>query len=172
LGAIIYTGLIKPRKGLQMIQLHEHLQKFTGYAQYADSAENPHENSVNKVAFTAIDQAIKTFMSYKVNNSIVRNQDVHYYNTEAGAINDNHHVIEDQLNTLYQKSTKLSHEFILNYYLSQDDGMYGIDVKIEFFTLPPDTVKQGPSRGYGYYFFSKMAVLHIDELHCLEYILG
>ena len=53
LGGIIYTGLIKPRKGLQMIQLHEHLQKFTGYAQYADSSENPHENSVNKVAFTA-----------------------------------------------------------------------------------------------------------------------
>ena len=62
LGGIIYTGLIKPRKGLQMIQLHEHLQKFTGYAYYADSAENPHENSINKLAFTAIDQAIETFM--------------------------------------------------------------------------------------------------------------
>ncbi len=135
-----------------MIQLHEHLQKFTGYTQYADSAENPHENSVNKVAFTAIDQAIETFMGGL--------QDVRHYNTEAGAINDNHPVIDDQLSTLYEKSTKLSHEFILNYYLSQDDGMYGIDVKIEFFKLPPDA------------YFNKMAVLHIDELHCLEYILG
>jgi len=147
-----------------MTQLHEHLQKFTGHTQYADSSENPHENSVNKVAFTAIDQAIKTFMGGL--------QDVRHYNTEAGAINDNHPVIDDQLSTLYEKSTKLSHEFILNYYLSQDDGMYGADVKIEFFTLPPDTVKQGPSRGYGYYFFSKMAVLHIDGLHCHEYFLG
>tara|TARA_Y100000361_G_scaffold67373_1_gene59296 strand:+ start:1791 stop:2213 length:423 start_codon:yes stop_codon:yes gene_type:complete len=140
-----------------MIQLHdlEHLQKFTGYTQYADSSENPHENSVNKIAFTAIDQAIKTFMGDL--------QDVRHYNTEAGAINDNHHVIDDQLSTLYEKSTKLPHEFVLNYYLSQNDGMYGIDVKIEFFTLPP-------YHNHGY--FNKMAVLHIDDLHCHEYFLG
>ena len=138
-----------------MIQLHdlEHLQKFTGHTQYADSSENPHENSVNKVGFTAIDQAIKTFMGDL--------QDVRHYNTEA--TQPHWEEIEDQLNTLHEKSTKLSHEFVLNYYLSQDDGMYGINVKIEFFILPPY---------HNHGFFKKMAVLHIDGLHCHEYFLG
>ena len=153
-----------------MTQLHEHLEGFEDYSQhlwcepYVAHAENLHENSVNKLAFNAIDQAIENFMG--------NTQDVQHYVTEGGAINDNHHEIINQLHELREKSTKLAHEFVLNYYISHDDSMHGIDVKIEFYTLPPDTVKQGPSRGYGDYFFSKMAVVHIDELHCYDFILG
>jgi len=72
---------------------------------------------------------------------------------------------------LRDKSTKLESELKLSYHIPSTDpnsaDLYGMDVHMQFYLLPPDTV-QGPEGKY----FSKMVVIHIDDLEDHEFVLG
>ncbi len=163
-----------------MTQLHKHLNDFSPYTSYINhnytNQECSYERRVNKVAFEVIDNAISDFME-KHGQTVLP---VKQYNSESDAHKNNHHETLDKLRLLVDKSTLLNQELKFSYYIPTTDpnsaDLYGIDVRMQFYLLPPDTVQgalnadgQGPEKkGY----FSKMVVIHIDELEDYDFILG
>ena len=150
-----------------MIQLHKHLNDFVFYNDYIEYVTCPYERRVNQLVFPAIDKAIKDFMHTVL--------PIKHYNIEAGAINDNHEEVVNELGLLRDKSTKLEQDLKISYHIPPIDrdttALYGIDVRLEFYFLPPDIVKHVLTPTLDTY-FNKMVVVHVDELEDHDFILG
>jgi len=171
-----------------MTQLHKHLNDFVKHSDYIGGYMQPIERMVNTVAFEVIDRAVIDFMHRHFCSQRPCVLPVKQYNSEENAGNANHHEILNDLSLLRDKSTMLNQELKFSYYIPTTDpnsaDLYGIDVRMQFYLLPPDTVQgalnadgQGPGaataispekKGY----FSKMVVIHIDELEDYDFILG
>ena len=167
-----------------MTQLHKHLNDFVKHSDYIGGYMHHIERRVSTVAFAVIDRAVNDFMECHGQTVLPVKQ----YNSEEHADCANHHEILDELSLLRDKSTMLNQELKFSYYIPTTDpnsaDLYGIDVRMQFYLLPPDTVQgalnadgQGPGaataispekKGY----FSKMVVIHIDELEDYDFILG
>ena len=149
-----------------MTQLHKHLSDFVFFSHYTTHACG-YERRVYEVAFKTIDSAISDFME-KHGQTVLP---IKQYNSEGNSANANHHEILNDLSLLRDKSTKLESELKLSYHIPSTDpssaDLYGMDVHMQFYLLPPDTV-QGPEGKY----FSKMVVIHIDDLENHEFVLG
>jgi|TARA_R110000751_G_scaffold49494_7_gene110135 hypothetical protein len=151
-----------------MTQALKHLDDFVKYSDYIGAyaqGEETFECRVNKIAFPVIDKAINDFMEYHGPCVFPIKQG------PREAFTNHMHEILDELSLLQDKSTLLNQELKFTYNIPTTDpnsaDLYGIDVRMQFYLLPPDTV-QGPKGKY----FSKMVVIHIDELENYDYILG
>ena len=158
-----------------MTQLHKHLNashtEFVKYSDYIGPEMHNLEHRVNTVAFAVIDRAVTDFMERHFCSQRPCVVTYKQYCSEANAVNANHHEIIDELSLLRDKSTMLNQELKFSYYIPTTDpnsaDLYGIDVRMQFYLLPPDTM-QGPEGQH----FSKMVVIHIDELEDYDFILG
>ena len=151
-----------------MIQLHKYLDDFVCYSDYIEDVTCPYERRVNQLVFPAVDKAITDFMHTVL--------PIKQYTTEARALNrDNLEEVVNELGLLRDKSTKLEQDLKISYHIPPTDRdttvLYGIDVRLEFYFLPPDTVKHVLTPTLDTY-FNKMVVIHIDELEDYDFILG
>ena len=163
-----------------MTQLHKHLENFVPYSNYIEEVVCPYERRVNQLAFPAIDKAITDFMHtvLPIKQYIATDHytPIKHYPTEGGAVNrENVDKVVNELSLLRDKSTKLEQDLKISYHIPPTDrdttALYGIDVRLEFYFLPPDTVKHVLTPTLDTY-FNKMVVVHVDELEDYDFILG
>lgn len=151
-----------------MIQLHKYLDDFVCYSDYIEDVTCPYERRVNQLVFPAIDKAITDFMHTVL--------PIKQYTTEGGAVNQNNaEKVVNELGLLRDKSTKLEQDLKISYHIPPTDrdttALYGIDVRLQFYFLPPDTIKHVLTPTLDTC-FNKMVVVHIDELEDYDFILG
>jgi len=159
-----------------MIQLHKYLDDFVCYSDYIEDVTCPYERRVNQLVFPAIDKAITDFMQSSYGQEYLAVLPIKQYTTEGGAVNQNNaEKVVNELSLLRDKSTKLEQDLKISYHIPPTDrdttALYGIDVRLQFYFLPPDTVKRVLTPTLEP-FFNKMVVIHIDELEDYDFILG